>query len=220
MSTRCDAEGGARSLLDRVFREEAGRLTASLVRLLGDFDLAEEMVAEAVAEAVARWPFQGAPERPGAWLLTTARRKALDRLRRDTRYRQKLELLASLPESVVREPDDRLRLIFTCCHPALHPDAQIALTLRAVVGLTTAEIARAFLVPEPTLARRLGRAKQKIVAAGIPYRAPEPEELRGRLGPVLRVVYLVLNEGYFSSAGGTGLRRELVDDAEWLAGLL
>jgi RNA polymerase sigma factor (sigma-70 family) len=178
------------------------------------------MVAEAVVEAVARWPSQGVPERPGAWLLTTARRKALDRLRRDKRYREKLELLAGLPESVEREPDDRLRLIFTCCHPALDPDAQVALTLRAVAGLTTSEIARAFLVPEPTLAKRLGRAKQKIVAAGIPYRAPEPDELRSRLDSVLRVVYLVFNEGYFSTAGETGIRRELVDDAEWLAGLL
>ncbi len=185
--------GAARSLLDRVFREEAGRLTASLIRLLGDFDLAEEMVSEAVVEALQRWPRQGAPERPGAWLLVTARNKAIDRVRRDRRYQDKLEAVASLPSAVEREPDDRLRLIFTCCHPALDQAAQVALTLRAVGGLTTAEIARAFLVPEATLAKRLARAKKKIVSAGIPYRAPEPEELTERLAAVLRVVYLVFN---------------------------
>ncbi|MCX5063850.1 sigma-70 family RNA polymerase sigma factor [Streptomyces sp. NBC_01396] len=207
-------------MLERVFREEAGRLTASLVRLLGDFDLAEEMVAEAVVEALQRWPATGPPERPGAWLLTTARNKALDRIRREGRYRDKLEQLAALPASAEREPDDRLRLIFTCCHPALGADAQVALTLRAVAGLTTAEIARAFLLPEATLAKRLTRAKQKIAKAGIPYRAPEPAELKSRLEQVLRVIYLVFNEGCFTTAGDTGVRRELVDDAEWLAGLL
>ena len=209
-----------RSLLDRVFREEAGRLTATLVRLVGDFDLAEEAVAEAVVEALSRWPTKGVPDRPGAWLLTTARNKALDRVRRDARYRDKLQVVAALPESAAREPDDRMRLIFTCCHPALDPDAQVALTLRAVVGLTTAEIARAFLVPEATLAKRLTRAKQKIVATGIPYRSPDPDEMKDRLDQVLRVVYLVFNEGFFTTAGSVGIRRELVDDAEWLAGLL
>jgi RNA polymerase sigma factor (sigma-70 family) len=203
-----------------VFREEAGRLTASLVRLVGDFDLAEEMVAEAVVEALARWPTAGVPERPGAWLLTTARNKALDRLRRESRYRDKLQSLAALPESTSREPDDRLRLIFTCCHPALDPDAQVALTLRAVVGLSTAEIARAFLVPEATVAKRLTRAKQKIVAAGIAYRVPEAEDLQPRLRQVLRVVYLVFNEGFFTTAGPAGTRRDLADDAEWLAALV
>jgi RNA polymerase sigma factor (sigma-70 family) len=136
-----------------VFREEAGRLTASLVRLLGDFDLAEEMVAEAVVEALVRWPVDGVPDRPGAWLMTTARNRAIDRIRREARYRDKLEMLASLPDSASREPDDRLRLIFTCCHPALDADAQVALTLRAVAGLTTAEIARAFVVPESVRGR-------------------------------------------------------------------
>jgi RNA polymerase sigma factor (sigma-70 family) len=203
-----------------VFREEAGRLTASLVRLLGDFDLAEEMVAEAVVEALEHWPSAGPPKRPGAWLLTTARNKALDRIRREGRYRDKLEQIAALPASAAREPDDRLRLIFTCCHPALDPDAQVALTLRAVVGLTTAEIARAFLVPEATLAKRLTRAKQKIAKAGIPYQAPEPAERTDRLEQVLRVVYLVFNEGCLTTGGDVGVRRELVDDAEWLAGLL
>ena len=203
-----------------MFREEAGRLTASLVRHLGDFDLAEEMVAEAVVEALARWPEEGPPERPGAWLLTTARRKAIDRIRREDRYRHKLELLAHLPESAEREPDDRMRLIFTCCHPALDLDAQVALTLRAVAGLTTAEIARAFLVAEPTLAKRLTRAKQKIVRAAIPYRAPEPEELRDRLAAVLRVVYLVFNEAWLTTGGQSPVRRDLARDAEWLAALL
>src|SRR3569833_1332068 len=134
------------SLLERVFREEAGRLAASLVRYLGDFDLAEEMIAEAVVEALERWPRDGAPERPGAWLLTTARHKGLDKLRRDTRYRAKLEAFAALHETPDAEPDDRLRLIFTCCHPSLAKDAQIALTLRAVAGLTTEELAHAFMV--------------------------------------------------------------------------
>jgi RNA polymerase sigma factor (sigma-70 family) len=203
-----------------VFREEAGRLTASLVRLLGDFDLAEEMVADAMVEALARWPEHGIPDRPGAWLLTTARRKAIDRLRRDSRYAAKLQVLAALPDSVEREPDDRLRLIFTCCHPALDRDAQVALTLRAVVGLTTGEIARAFVVPEATLAKRLTRAKRKIVTAGIPYRAPEGSELNERLGEVLRVIYLVFNEGYLATSGDKAVRRELADDAEWLAAML
>ncbi|MCH5676872.1 RNA polymerase sigma factor [Streptomyces gilvus] len=220
MSSAEPGGAAARSLLERVFREEAGRLTASLVRLLGDFDLAEEMVAEAVVEALARWPSAGPPERPGAWLLTCARNKAVDRIRRESRYRDKLQQVAALPESVDREPDDRLRLIFTCCHPALDADAQVALTLRAVAGLTTAEIARAFLLPEATLAKRLTRAKQKITKAGIPYRAPEPDELTDRLQAVLRVIYLVFNEGYFTTGGEAGVRRELVDDAEWLAGLL
>ncbi|MFE8947861.1 RNA polymerase sigma factor [Streptomyces sp. NPDC007856] len=216
-----------RSLIERVFREEAGRLTASLVRLLGDFDLAEEMVSEAVVEALRRWPSSGPPSRPGAWLLTCARNKALDRIRREARFQDRLPQLAArieaLPETAEREPDDRLRLIFTCCHPALDPDAQVALTLRAVVGLTTAEIARAFMVPEATLAKRVTRAKRKIATAGIPYRAPEPEERAGRLPQVMRVVYLVFNEGCFTTGGDRGdlgVRRELVDDAEWLAGLL
>jgi RNA polymerase sigma factor (sigma-70 family) len=203
-----------------VFREEAGRLAATLVRLLGDFDLAEDLVAEAVVEALAHWPTRGVPDRPGAWLLTTARRKAIDRVRRERRYADKLVQVAALADSAEREPDDRLRLIFTCCHPALDRDAQVALTLRAVVGLTTAEIARAFVVPEATLAKRVTRAKQKIVTAAIPYRAPEPDELAARLEPVLQVIYVVFNEGYLSTAGDRAIRRELADDAEWLAAML
>ena len=209
-----------RSAIDRVFREEAGRLTASLVRLVGDFDLAEEMVSEAVAEALTRWPRDGIPDRPGAWLLVTSRNRALDRIRREKRYQGKLEAVASLTEAVTREPDDRMRLIFTCCHPALDPDTQVALTLKAVGGLTTSEIARAFMVPEATLAKRLTRAKHKIVAAAIPYREPDPSEMKERLHRVLTVVYLVFNEGFFTTAGDTGTRRELVDDAEWLAALV
>jgi len=207
-------------LLERVFREEAGRLTASLVRLLGDFDLAEDLVSEAVVEALAHWPREGMPDRPAAWLLTTARRKGLDRVRRDAVYREKLALLAALPEPPRAETDDRVRLIFTCCHPALAREAQVALTLRAVCGLTTAEIARAFLVPEATLGKRIVRAKRKIVDAGVPYRVPAAHELRPRLDAVLTVIYLIFNEGYLTTSGAVPLRRDLAQDAEWLAGLV
>ena len=206
--------------LERVFREEAGRLTASLVRLLGDFDMAEELVSEALIAALEHWPHEGVPERPGAWLLTTARRKGLDRLRRQTKYAGLLREVAALGESVTREADDRLRLIFTCCHPALDRDAQVALTLRAVVGLTTPEIARAFLVSEAALAKRIVRAKRKIVTAGIPYQVPAPDDLRPRLDEVLTVLYLVFNEGHLATGGDAAVRHDLVRDAEWLAGLL
>ena len=208
------------ALLERVFREEAGRLTASLVRLLGDFDLAEELVADALVEALERWPRDGVPERPAAWLLTTARRKGLDRLRREAVYRTKLELVASLPEEPPRDTDDRLRLIFMCCHPVLAREAQVALTLRAVAGLTTQEIARAFVVSEETLARRVRRAKHKIVTAGVSYRMPSTEELNARLDEVLTVIYLVFNEGYIATSGDAPIRRDLARDAEWLASLL
>ena len=173
-----------------------------------------------MVEALEHWPREGVPDRPGAWLLTTARRKGLDRLRRDARYREKLEQVAALSEPPRPDPDDRLRLIFTCCHPALDRDAQVALTLRAVAGLTTPEIARAFLVSEPTLAKRIVRAKAKIVSAGIPYRIPGPEEYPERLQQVLMVLYLVFNEGYLATGGDAALRRDLAADAEWLAGLL
>jgi RNA polymerase sigma-70 factor (ECF subfamily) len=214
------AERQPHALLERVFREEAGRLTASLVRLLGDFDLAEDLIADAVVEALEHWPRDGVPERPAAWLLTTARRKGLDRLRREATYRQKLELLARLPRAQPQEADDRLRLIFTCCHPVLAREAQVALTLRAVVGLTTEEIARAFVVPEETLAKRIVRAKHKIVSSGVPYRVPRPEELGARLEEVLTVIYLVFNEGYVATSGEAPIRRDLARDAEWLASLL
>jgi len=173
-----------------------------------------------VAEALIRWPSDGVPERPGAWLMTTARHRAIDLIRREARYRDKLALVAALPASASREPDDRLRLIFTCCHPALDPDAQVALTLRAVAGLTTAEIARAFVIPESTLAKRLTRTKQKIVSAHIPYQTPEPDEWPGRLHQVLRVIYLIFNEGYLTTSGERAERLELAHDAEWLAALL
>ncbi|MGA8522030.1 MAG: DUF6596 domain-containing protein [Candidatus Dormiibacterota bacterium] len=214
------AEGEPHAHLERVFREEAGRITASLVRLLGDFDLAEELVSEAMVEALEHWPRDGVPEKATAWLLTTARRKGLDRLRRETRYRQKLALLATLPDQPFREADDRLQLIFTCCHPVLAREAQVALTLRAVAGLTTEEIARAFMIPEDTLAKRIVRAKRKIVDSGVPYRVPDPDEWVARLSEVLTVIYLVFNEGYLATSGKDPIRRDLVSDAEWLATLL
>jgi predicted RNA polymerase sigma factor len=219
-SSSAEAPAAPLSLLERVFREEAGRLTASLARYFGDFCLAEELISEAVVEAVARWPCEGCPERPGAWLLTTARHKGLDRVRRDARYREKLKLLAALPDGPDRSPDDRLRLIFTCCHPALSRGAQVALTLRTVAGLTTAEVARAFLVPEATMAKRITRAKAKIEAARIPCRVPADHELGERLDEVLTVVYLIFNEGYLATGTDGPLRLDLAREAEWLASLL
>ena len=212
----------ARQAVAVVFREEAPRLIGALLRQMGDFDLAEELVQDAIVEALEHWPRDGLPERPGAWLMATARRKAIDRARREARGRDKLALLmASEPAAGTGyEPEDRLRLIFTCCHPALARDAQVALTLRAVAGLTTAQIARAFLVAEPTVAQRIVRAKRKIVEARIPYRVPEGAQLRERLDEVLAVLYLMFNEGYLSSGPDAPERRDLARDAEWLAGLL
>src|SRR5882672_5473625 len=197
-----------------VFREEAGRLTAALVRLVGDFDLAEEVVQDSLVAALEKWPEQGIPEKPGAWLMTTARRRAIDILRRDRRYRDKLELLESTEmRSDPAEADDRLRLLFTCCHPALSPEARVALTLRAVVGFTTAEIASAFLVEEATVA-------QRIVRANIPYRVPDGGEIAERLDGVLSVLYLMFNEGYLSRGAQVAMRRDLADDAVWLTRLV
>src|SRR5713101_4685222 len=209
--------------LTAVFREEAGRLTAALVRTLGDFDLAEELVQEALLEAIEHWPREGIPEKPGAWLLTTARRKALDQLRRQARYRDKLAQLegaANLMRDDTAEGDDRLRLIFICCHPALSREAQVALTLRAVAGLTTAEIARAFITSEATIAQRIVRAKRKIVEANIPYRVPAERDMGERLDEVLAVLYLMFNEGYLATGGERASRRDLAEDAAWLAGLM
>ena len=206
--------------LARVFREEGSRLVAGLTRFLGDFDLAEELVQEALLSAAVTWPESGLPANPAAWLTTTARRKAIDRIRREAKYREKLVLLAAADTPAATEPDDRLRLIFTCCHPALAREAQVALTLRAVCGLTTPEIARAFLVSEATMAQRIVRAKRKIVQARIPYRVPSQEEMAGRLAEVLAVLYLLFNEGYLASAGPEPHRRDLALDAEWLAGLV
>ena len=171
-------------------------MTAALVRMLGDFDLAEELVQESLLEAIEHWPKEGIPEKPGAWLLTTARRKAVDQLRRQARFRDKLaQLEAAVMRDDTAEGDDRLRLIFTCCHPALSREAQVALTLRAVAGLTTIEIARAFITNEATIAQRIVRAKRKIVDANIPYRLPAQRDLAERLDEVLAVLYLMFNEG-------------------------
>ena len=185
--------------------------------MLGDFDVAEEIVQDALVVAIERWPREGIPNNPGAWLLTVARNRALDQLRRDARYRDKLMQL-QLP--VTQEPDDRLRLIFTCCHPSLSREAQVALTLRTVCGLTVAEIARAFLTTDAAIAKRLVRAKRKIVDARIPYRVPAADELDERLGEVLSVLYLMFNEGYLSSAGEAPSRRDIAEDAAWLAALV
>ncbi len=196
-------------------------MTAALVRMLGNFDLAEELVQEALLEAIQHWPTEGIPEKPGAWLLTTARRKAVDQWRRQARLRDKLaELEGAAMRDDTAEGDDRLRLIFTCCHPALSREAQVALTLRAVAGLTTIEIARAFITSEATIAQRIVRAKRKIVDANIPYRMPAERDMAERLQEVLAVLYLMFNEGYLATAGEQASRRDLAEDAAWLAGLM
>ena len=203
-----------------VFREEASRICSSLVRQLGDFDLAEDLVQDALVTALERWPRDGIPAKPGAWLLQTARNRGIDMMRRDARYREKLHILAREPEPARREPDERLRLIFTCCHPALGREAQVALTLRAVLGMTTAEIAHAFLVPEATMAQRIVRAKRKIVEAKIPYRVPDAQALSARLHQVLTLLYLLYNEAYLSSGATHVTDRDLAADALWLCKLL
>ena len=188
------------------------------MRAIGDFDLAEECTQDALLLALETWPRDGIPRNPGAWLTTAARRRALDKLRRSANLEQKLAELDRRPSP--EEPDDRLRLIFTCCHPALAREAQIALTLRTVGGLTTPEIARAFLTSEATVAQRIVRAKRKIVGAGIPYRVPGAEQLDERLREVLAVLYLMFNEGYLSAGYEVAHRRNLAEDAEWLTSLL
>jgi RNA polymerase sigma-70 factor, ECF subfamily len=230
------------AVVAEAFREEWGRITAALIHQTGDWDLAEECAQDAFAQALRRWPRDGVPNRPGAWLMTVARNGAVDRLRRGRTYRAKIEELAVMetrrkgpggnqpddhePDDHEQDaddsgvPDERLRLIFTCCHPALAMEARVALTLRTLTGLSTAEIARAFLVPEATMAKRLVRAKQKIANARIPYRVPPASALPQRVPGVLAVLYLVFNEGYSASAGDDLIRRDLCDRAVTLAQVL
>jgi RNA polymerase sigma-70 factor (ECF subfamily) len=225
------AAGGEHILdrIDAIYRSESRRVLATLIRLLGDFDLAEEAVQDAFAAAIEQWPGDGMPANPFAWLVSTGRFKTIDRLRRRSRFDAVLGQLAARLDEHADDPaelvddeveDDRLRLIFTCCHPALSPDAQVAMTLREVCGLTTEEIARAFLTTAPTVAQRIVRAKAKIRAAHIPYEVPPPDELPDRLEAVLRVVYLVFTEGYAASTGASLTRSDLSDEAIRLGRLL
>jgi RNA polymerase sigma-70 factor, ECF subfamily len=222
-----------RELLDSLYRTESGRILATLIRLLGDFDLAEEAMHEAFAAALTVWPKSGVPDNPRPWLISTARFKAIDTLRRRARFDTSQDDLARHLEAQSAQnsdqgrsldddflEDDRLRLIFTCCHPSLAPEAQVALTLREVCGLTTEEIARAFLITPATLAQRIVRAKTKIRETPIPYEVPAPEELPERLGAVLQVIYLVFNEGYSAAAGTEVTRAELTGEAIRLGRLL
>jgi RNA polymerase sigma-70 factor (ECF subfamily) len=215
--------------LDSVYRAESGRILATLIRLLGDFDLAEDAMHDAFAAALDRWPKDGVPANPRAWLVSTGRFKAIDAMRRRTRFDASQEKIAEQLETQSTEAmgspdesveDDRLRLMFTCCHPALAPEARVALTLREVCGLTTEEIARAFLTGAPTLAQRIVRAKAKIRDARIPYQVPSPAELPERLDTVLQVVYLVFNEGYSASSGASLIRADLSGEAIRLGRLL
>jgi len=216
------------SAVEAVYRCEWGRILATLIRMLGDFDLAEEFAQEAFAAALDQWPVSGVPDSPRAWIIQTARHKAIDRLRRRAHFAEKIEPLLAAEHAEAQEPDfgnreipdERLRLIFTCCHPALNEEAQIALTLRTLCGLETDEIARAFLVPAATMAQRLVRAKRKIRDARIPYSVPETGEIAERLDSVLAVIYLVFNEGYAATRGDALVRVDLCQEAIRLARLI
>jgi RNA polymerase sigma-70 factor (ECF subfamily) len=219
----------AAAAVEAVYRSDWGRIIAALITLVGDFDLAEESAQEAFTAAVDQWRVSGVPEFPRAWIIQTARHKAIDRIRRNLKFEEKLEsyavsgLVRTIEEpdyDSAEIPDDRLRLIFTCCHPALAPDAQVALTLRTLCGLETDEIARAFLVPPATMAQRLVRAKRKIRDAGIPYIVPETTDMAARLDAVLTVIYLVFNEGYAATRGGPLVRTDLCAEAIRLGRLL
>ena len=222
--------------LETVVRDHHGRMMAALIKRLGDFDLAEESLQDALEQAIARWPAEGMPDNPAGWLVTVARRRAIDRMRREKTQRTKYQQIVTDPilagesigedpgELVAEEaepiPDERLRLIFTCCHPSLNLHAQVALALRTLCGLSTREIARAFLTPEPTMAQRITRAKRKISAAGIPFVVPPPDALEERLDAVLRVVYLVFNEGHTATEGDNLQRRQLCEEAIRLGRML
>lgn len=224
-----DGADRARETVQAVYQTESRRVLATLIRLLGDFDLAEDALHEAFSAALAQWPRKGVPANPRAWLVSTGRFKAIDVIRRRTRFDASVGELTAQLEGTGDDPsdldvdavqDDRLRLIFTCCHPALPADGRVALTLREVCGLTTEEIARAFLTAPPTLAQRIVRAKAKIRDAGIPYQVPEPQDLPERLDTVLQVIYLVFNEGYSASSGASVTRRDLSTEAIRLGRLL
>jgi RNA polymerase sigma-70 factor (ECF subfamily) len=222
------APDDVRERIDQAYRSDSRRVLATLIRLLGDFDLAEEAMQDAFAAAVDRWPVEGVPANPRAWLVSAGRFKAIDRLRRRAKFDNSLAPMLRRVDNAVEQPviddelveDDRLRLIFTCCHPALGKDAQIALTLREVCGLTTEEIARAYLTPAPTIAQRIVRAKAKIRDASIPYQVPTRADLPARLGSVLHVIYLVFNEGYSASSGSAVVRHDLSNEAITLGRLL
>ena len=215
----------ASAALERFVRDESGRLVGSLTRQLGNFALAEESVQDAILEAVSHWPVSGVPTEPGAWLRVTARRKATDRIRRDARLSDRLQILGNQLEmdaaadrsSIV---DDRLVLLFMCCHPTLSREAQVALTLRSLLGMTTAQLAKAFLTTEATMTKRIVRAKRKIVDAGIPFAIPSRDQIHDRLSEVLTSIYVLFNEGYLSAGPAIAQREDLAGDAEWLASLM